>query len=991
MNTRATAAHAIAAASPVAHAEQARASHYEHAPGKSGSADFAQILGRQVAARGPAQGSETESKKVPNVNVTSVTTPEPSGTGLATTDKLGTSTPTAPLCHKQDAPSKEPTEDPTGGHAAALFKDPIVKVAQSATVRTLDAPDVRRSQRELAASIPAATEESKPQVGTKAPAASGQPMLQEKHSMSTPQALELEQGLAARREKSSTAENRPEIHLAAREDTRITTPEAAAHASTEKAAAKPAVEGSVAQADPSLHAPTTSPTVDPKSVIPSSAQEPPVAGRSVKESALAGVSPSTASPAAEPRSPKGAPLPIATERRGARPEVATQEPVAMTHGPFQQLPANHLDVVAKAVVTTNTTPVTTAATAPTTAVPQTHPQTPLNDGAASPKATPHPAAGRAHVLYAHARTVTLPTVAPQVEGTKARASALAENGPLTTNAPNVREPNDDANVPQPHTKAGPTVHVGHTPKPSILPSVAVPAAVATSAPIISTSTTVPSPTAPATEKPAPNARQPSKESKETKVAKTIVTPIPPATMSPPVPTSNAVPSTQDPSDIVATSVAIDDEPKAQAFSPPTAQSNPATVAHAAVVAPAPIHHSPRKPASVPADRAAPAPSAQPHPAVADVATPPPVEAAASPPKGETSPAAPATPARPPVARPKLATALADQSGIAAGNTEKPAAEPSQSPSVATLTPQPPTAGRPTSASAVSTAGPQGVPPRAKSEGIQPEKILAETKRDLNDGSNDRSNDRSDDRSDDRSGVDDKGAAPARAPHPTPEPTPTAPSSGPPHVKAKDANAAERSASEPADLSTSAANKPHSPAPTPDLLAGQNAARLVPAPTMERPAAVGTAMPPSIAVSASTIDGPAFSAAEQTSRLVDRAIDDPGLSVAVMPHAAHMSITSTTGDLALHVRVRDGSADVHVSGSMAPLFDSKAPEVRTVLAGEGLNLGSFATDQRGQSQHHHQPSEPGARSDSRPAPASFRPTSSVASDTDISDDHIHVTA
>ena len=973
MNTRATAAHAIAAASPVAHAEQARASHYEHAPGKSGSADFAQILGRQVAARGPAQGSETESKKVPNVNVTSVTTPEPSETGLATTDKLGIGTPTAPLCHKQDAPSKEPTEASTEAHAAAPSKDPIVKVAQSAPVRALDAHDIRRSQRELAASIPAATEESKPQVGTKAPAASGQPMLQEKHSMSTPQALELEQGLAARREKSSTGENRPEVHLAAREGTRIKTPEAAAHASTEKASAKPAVKGAVAQADPSLHAPTTLPTVDPKSVIPSSAQEPPVAGRP----------------------PKGAPLPIATERRGALPEVATQEPVAMTHGPFQQLPGKHLDVAAKAVVTTNTTSVTTAATAPTTAVPQTHPQTPLNDGAAGPKATPHSAAGRAHLLYSQARTVTLPTVAPQVEGTKARASALAENGPLTTNAPNVREPNDDANVPGSHTKASPTVHVGHTPRPSILPSVAVPTAVATSAPIISTSTTAPSPPAPATEKPVPSARHPSKESKETKVVKTIVAPIPPATVSPPAPTSNAVPSTQAPSDVVATPVAIDDEPKAQAFSPPTARGNPATVAHAAVVAPAPIDHSPLKPASVPADGAAPAPSAQPHPAVVDVATAPPVEAAASPPKGETSPAAPATPARPPVARPKLATAPADQSGIAAGNTEELAAETSQSPSVATLTPQPPTAGRPTSANTVSTAGPQGVPPRAKSEGIQPEKILAETKRDLhdrsNDRSNERSNDRSDDRSDDRLGVDDRAAAPARAPHPTPEPTPTASSSGPPHVKAKDTKAAERSASEPADPSTSAANKPHSPAPTPDLLTSQNAARLVPAPTMERPAAVGTAMPPSIAVAASTVDGPAFTAAAQTSRLVDRAIDDPGLSVAVMPHAAHMSITSTTGDLALHVRVRDGSADVHVSGSMAPLFDSKAPEVRTVLAGEGLNLGSFATDQRGQSQHHHQPSEPGAPSDSRPAPASFRPTSSVASDTDISDDHIHVTA
>jgi hypothetical protein len=111
----------------------------------------------------------------------------------------------------------------------------------------------------------------------------------------------------------------------------------------------------------------------------------------------------------------------------------------------------------------------------------------------------------------------------------------------------------------------------------------------------------------------------------------------------------------------------------------------------------------------------------------------------------------------------------------------------------------------------------------------------------------------------------------------------------------------------------------------------------------------------------------------------------------MPHAAHMSILSTTGDLALHVRVRDGSADVNVSGSLAPLFDAKAPEVRTVLAGEGLNLGSFATDQRGQSQQHQQPAEPFARSEARAAPPTSRPTSSIARDTDLSDDHIHVTA
>jgi hypothetical protein len=135
-----------------------------------------------------------------------------------------------------------------------------------------------------------------------------------------------------------------------------------------------------------------------------------------------------------------------------------------------------------------------------------------------------------------------------------------------------------------------------------------------------------------------------------------------------------------------------------------------------------------------------------------------------------------------------------------------------------------------------------------------------------------------------------------------------------------------------------------------------------------------------------------SIAVERAGLVDRAIDDPGLSVTVMPHSAHLSITGDTGDLALHVRVRDGSADVNVSGSMAPLFDSKAPEVRTALAGEGLQLGSFATDQRGSSQGQQgQPESTPRTNDLQPPPPPRRATTATPEVHISNDRRIHVTA
>ena len=151
------------------------------------------------------------------------------------------------------------------------------------------------------------------------------------------------------------------------------------------------------------------------------------------------------------------------------------------------------------------------------------------------------------------------------------------------------------------------------------------------------------------------------------------------------------------------------------------------------------------------------------------------------------------------------------------------------------------------------------------------------------------------------------------------------------------------------------------------------------------------LPSNLEAAISDVSTPSPIAAERVA-LVDRAIDDPGLAVTVMPHSAHVSIAGDTGDLALHVRIRDGNADVNVSGTMAPLFDAKAPEVRTVLAGEGLQLGSFATDQQGHSQGRQgQPESAPRATDMHPLPSPRRSTPSIP-EVQIADDRrIHVTA
>jgi hypothetical protein len=130
-------------------------------------------------------------------------------------------------------------------------------------------------------------------------------------------------------------------------------------------------------------------------------------------------------------------------------------------------------------------------------------------------------------------------------------------------------------------------------------------------------------------------------------------------------------------------------------------------------------------------------------------------------------------------------------------------------------------------------------------------------------------------------------------------------------------------------------------------------------------------------------------------LAAQAARDDGLTMTVMPHSAHMSIESSDGDLALHLRVRDGSADVTVGGSMAPLFETRAPEARAALASEGLNLGRFDLGQQAGGSSSGSSGQQGQaapeRPDRAPEPATPYRHQSNHHEATPGDGRIHVTA
>jgi hypothetical protein len=76
-------------------------------------------------------------------------------------------------------------------------------------------------------------------------------------------------------------------------------------------------------------------------------------------------------------------------------------------------------------------------------------------------------------------------------------------------------------------------------------------------------------------------------------------------------------------------------------------------------------------------------------------------------------------------------------------------------------------------------------------------------------------------------------------------------------------------------------------------------------------------------------------------LLDQAAADPSLHAAAIGNNAHLRLeTADAGSLSLHLRVRDGVADLEVEGAGARSLDLRPQEIRRALAGEGLTLGRF---------------------------------------------------
>ncbi len=133
-----------------------------------------------------------------------------------------------------------------------------------------------------------------------------------------------------------------------------------------------------------------------------------------------------------------------------------------------------------------------------------------------------------------------------------------------------------------------------------------------------------------------------------------------------------------------------------------------------------------------------------------------------------------------------------------------------------------------------------------------------------------------------------------------------------------------------------------------------------------------------------------------SALLAHAAEDLSLHATVMPERAVLSIDAgSAGELALHLRVKDGVADVRVAGSAAHSIEIRPSELRAALASEGLTLGSFQSGQPAPEHNH-----PGDRVDDdattrQPSRAAAVTTAAAAtndsSPTAVASRGLHVTA
>lgn len=122
-------------------------------------------------------------------------------------------------------------------------------------------------------------------------------------------------------------------------------------------------------------------------------------------------------------------------------------------------------------------------------------------------------------------------------------------------------------------------------------------------------------------------------------------------------------------------------------------------------------------------------------------------------------------------------------------------------------------------------------------------------------------------------------------------------------------------------------------------------------------------------------------------LFTQAVEDPSFHAVVLPHAAHVTYEiKGEGDLALHLRVREGVADVRVDGTAAQLLN-RVTELEAALAQEGLRLGQFDLAQDGRSRPNPEPDD-----ETSPRPRISAPRPSETTDVqDVLAGRLHVKA
>lgn len=84
-------------------------------------------------------------------------------------------------------------------------------------------------------------------------------------------------------------------------------------------------------------------------------------------------------------------------------------------------------------------------------------------------------------------------------------------------------------------------------------------------------------------------------------------------------------------------------------------------------------------------------------------------------------------------------------------------------------------------------------------------------------------------------------------------------------------------------------------------------------------------------------------------LVQPLLEDASLRIAMQPDQARLTLdVAQVGDLSLHLRVRDGVADVSATGAAAHLLERRGTELGVALQGTGLALGQFDVNTRDRS-------------------------------------------